>query len=146
MISLSVYGEPGEARYAAVWVQRTGAAWVAVHGVDGAGYQSFFNNWTAKGYAPVLVSATGTSHNAIFAAVFEQGIAGAVVAHHGMTSGPESHAGTFQHLNKVARDQKMILRSFDVYGTSSDRRYIAVWHANPRFVKWHVHPADTAAA
>lgn len=61
MISLSVYGDPGEARYAAVWVQRQGAAWVAVHGVDGAGYQSFFNTWTAKGYVPVLVSATGPS-------------------------------------------------------------------------------------
>lgn len=145
MISLSVYADPGDARYAAVWVQRTGAAWVAVHGVDSAGYQTFFNNWTSKGYVPVLVSATGASNNAIFAAVFEQGIAGAFVAYHGMPSGPEANAGTFQHLNKVARDQKMILRSFAIYGTSSDRRYIAVWHANPRFVKWHVHPADTSA-
>ena len=60
MISLSVYGDPGDARYAAVWVQRRVTAWVAVHGVNSAGYQSFFNNWTAKGYVPVLVSATGT--------------------------------------------------------------------------------------
>src|SRR6266849_7229947 len=64
MISLSVYGDPGDARYAAVWVQRPGPAWVAVHGVDSAGYQSFFNNWTAKGFVPVRVSATGTSSNA----------------------------------------------------------------------------------
>ena len=57
MISLSVYGDPGDARYAAVWVQRGGPAWVAVHGVDAAGYQSFFNNqrsyckicWTRAG-------------------------------------------------------------------------------------------------
>src|SRR5882724_9618582 len=90
MISLSVYGDPGDARYAAVWVQRPGPAWVAVHGVDSAGYQSFFNNWTAKGYAPVLVSATGTSSNAIFAVVFEQGIPGTWLARHGMTSGPEA--------------------------------------------------------
>jgi len=33
MISLSVYGHPSDARYAAVWVQREGPAWVAVHGV-----------------------------------------------------------------------------------------------------------------
>ena len=143
MISLSVYGDPGDARYAAVWVQRPGPAWVAVHGVDSAGYQSFFNNWTAKGFVPVLVSATGTGSNAIFAAVFEQGIPGAWVARHGMTSGPDTNAGTFQNLNKTARDQKMILRSFAIYGTASDRRYAAVWHANPGFVKWHVHPSDT---
>ena len=133
-------------RYAAVWVQRQGAAWVAVHGVDSAGYQSFFNNATAKGYVPVLVSATGTSGNAIFAAVFEQGIAGAWLAQYGTISGPETHAGTFQNLNLTARAQKMFLRSFAIYGTASDVRYAAVWHANPGFVKWHVHPSDTAAS
>src|SRR5712691_11742341 len=63
MISLSVYGDSGNPLYAAVWVQRGGAAWVAVHGVDSNGYQSFFNNWTAKGYVPVLVAATGTLTN-----------------------------------------------------------------------------------
>src|SRR5262249_61133364 len=72
MISLSVYGDPGDARYAAVWVQRQGAAWSAVHGVDSNGYQSFFNTWTAKGYVPVIISATGSPTNAIFAAVFDQ--------------------------------------------------------------------------
>ena len=146
MISLSVYGDPSDVRYAAVWVQRTGPAWVAVHGVDSAGYQSFFNNWTAKGYVPVLVSATGTSSNAIFAAVFEQGIPGAYLARHGMTSGPEANAGTFQNMNKTARDQKMILRSVAIYGTATDRRYAAVWLPNPGFVKWHVHPSDTGAS
>jgi Polyglycine hydrolase-like, structural repeat len=146
MISLSVYGDPGDARYAAVWVQRQGAAWVAVHGVDSAGYQSFFNDWTAKGYVPVLVSATGAISNAIFAAVFEQGIPGAWSARHGMTSGPDANVGTFQNLNKTASDQKMILRSVAIYGTASDRRYAAVWHANSGFVKWHAHPSDTGAS
>src|SRR5262245_59457461 len=145
MISLSVYGDPGDARYAAVWVRRGGAGWVAIHGVDSAGYQSFFNNWTAKGYVPVLVSATGAGSNAIFAAVFEQGIAGAWMARHDMMSGPESNAGTFQNFNKNARGNKMILRSVAIYGPATDRRYAAVWHANPGFVKWHVYPADTSA-
>src|SRR5262249_38467491 len=140
MISLSVYGDPGDARYAAVWVQRAGRAWVAVHGVDSAGYQSFFNNWTARGYVPVIISATGAINNTIFAAVFEQGIAGAWLARHGMTSGPEANVGTFQNFNKTARDQKMSLRSVTIYGTANDPRYAAVWHANPGFVKWHVHP------
>ena len=146
MISLSVYGDPSDARYAAVWVQRSGSAWVAVHGVDSAGYQSFFNNWTAKGYAPVLVSTTGAISNAIFAAVFEQGIHGAWLARHGMTSGPEANVGTFQNLNKAAAGQKLILRTVTIYGVPNDRRYAAVWHANPGFVKWHVHPSDTGAS
>ena len=146
MISLSVYGDPNDARYAAVWVQRPGPAWVAVHGVDSAGYQSFFNNWTAKGFVPVIVSATGAISNAIFAAVFEQGIVGAWFARHGMTSGPVTTANTFQHFIKTASDSKMILRSVAIYGAASDRRYAAVWHANPQYVKWHVHPSDTGSS
>ena len=126
MISLSVCGDPADARYAAVWVQRQGPAWVAMHGIDAAGYQSFFNNWTAKGFAPVLVSATGQASNAIFAAVFEQGIPGPWLARHGMTSGLSSQAGTFQHLNATAHDQKLVLRSCAIYGTAADRRYAAV--------------------
>jgi CubicO group peptidase (beta-lactamase class C family) len=145
MISLSVYGDPGDARYAAVWVQRGGAAWAAVHGVNAAGYQSFFNTWTAKGFAPVLVSAAGGSNDAVFAAIFEQGVQGQWLARHGMTSGPDSQVGTFQNFDKTARGEKMILRSVAIYGTGSDRRYAAVWHANPGFVKGHVHFADTAS-
>ncbi len=146
MISLSVYGDPGDPLYAAVWIQRQGPAWVAVHGVDSAGYQSFFNNWTAKGYVPVLVSATGTISNAIFAAVFEQGITGPWFARHGMTSGSAANTGTFQNQNAVAAAGKMILRSVAIYGTATDRRYAAVWHPNPVYVKWHVHPSDTGVS
>ncbi len=146
MISLSVYGDSGSPLYAAVWVQRGGAAWVAVHGVDSNGYQSFFNTWTAKGYVPVLVTATGTFSNAIFAAVFEQGITGPWFARHGMPSGPAANAGTFQNENAVAAAGKMILRSVAIYGTATDRRYAAVWHPNPGYVKWHAHPSDTGAS
>lgn len=146
MISLSVYADPGDARYAAVWVQRSGAAWVAVHGVDANGYQAFFNNWTAKGFAPVLVSATGAASNAIFAAVFEQGVPAPWLARHGMTLGPASHAGTFDNFNQTAVNQRLMIRSVAIYGTSGDRRYAAVWHANPIYVKWRVNEADPAAS
>jgi hypothetical protein len=139
MISLSVYARADDARYAAVWVPRQGPDWVAVHDVDNDGYQSFFDDSTAKGFVPVLVSASGTSGNAVFAAVFEQGIAGAWLARHDVTS------DTFQNLNNTARDQNMILRSVAIYGTASDRRYAAAWHANPGYVKWHVHASDRGA-
>src|SRR4051812_29484445 len=38
MISLSVYGDPGDAQYAAVWVDRPMASWSAIHGVSGDPY------------------------------------------------------------------------------------------------------------
>jgi CubicO group peptidase (beta-lactamase class C family) len=146
MISLSAYGDPGDARYAAVWVKRDGPAWVAVHGVDSVGYQTFFNTQTSQGFVPVLISATGDAGNAIFAAVFEKGVSGAWVAKHGLTSGPANHVGTFQAQDAAAAAAGQSLRSVTVYGTASDRRYAAVWHANPTYVKWHVHEADTAAS
>ena len=145
MISLSVYGDPSDPRYAAVWVQRSGPAWVAVHGVDSTGYQPFFDTWTKKGYVPVLVTATGQVTNAVFAAVFEQGIAGPWFARHNITSGPDTEVDTFQNQNATAHAQNMILRSVTIYGTSTDRRYAAIWHANPNFVKWHISPLDTDA-
>jgi CubicO group peptidase (beta-lactamase class C family) len=146
MISLSVYGDPSNPLYAAVWVQRAGPAWVAIHGVDAAGYQSFFDNWTAKGFVPVIVSASGPVGSAIFAAVFEQGISGTWLARHGMTSGPETNAGTFQSFLASAAAQRLILRSVTIYGAPNGRRYAAVWHANPIFVKCHVYPAETTAS
>jgi len=140
MISLSVYGDPGNALYAAVWVQRTGPAWQAIHGVDAADYQSFFSKWSAAGYYPVLVSATGGANDAVFASVFEQGNPGPWSAQHGMT------AAAFAAANESALDNGQMIRSFSIYGTASDRRYAAIWHSNPTYVKWHVHPADAASA
>ncbi|HKM51626.1 MAG TPA: twin-arginine translocation signal domain-containing protein, partial [Candidatus Bathyarchaeia archaeon] len=145
IISLSVYGEPTSPLYAAVWAQRPGAAWVEVHGVNATDYQSFFNTWTAKGYAPTIISATGLVANAVFAAVFEQGISGSQwLARNDMTSGQATNSSTFQYQNALASKQNMILQSFAIYGNLNDRRYAAIWQANPGFVKWHVHPADTA--
>lgn len=145
MISLSVYGDAGNPLYAAVWVQRSGPAWVAVHGINAAAYQAFFNEWTAKGYAPALVSATGPSASAVFAAVFEQGIQGPWQARHGVPAGPAQQAGSFDNLNASFAAEGLSIRSFAIYGDPNDHHYIGVWHANPGYVKWHVHSADPAA-
>src|SRR3982751_3001352 len=71
MISLSVYGARSNPLYAAVWVQRGGPAWAAVHGLDAAGYQAKFDELTGAGYVAVRVSATGSRTDPVFAAVFE---------------------------------------------------------------------------
>jgi CubicO group peptidase (beta-lactamase class C family) len=140
MISLSVYGDPGNALYAAVWVQRAGPAWVAIHGVDAVDYQGFFTKWSNAGYFPVLVSATGAINHAVFASVFERGNPGPWFGRHGMTP------ADFAAANGSAVNNGQMIRSFSIYGTSSDRRYAAIWHPNPGYVKSHVHPADTASA
>ena len=145
MISLSIYGNRDHPLYAAVWVNRGGRAWKEIHGVDASGYQTFFEQWTAHGYVPVLVSVTGPFNGAVFAAVFEQGVNGPWLARHSMPGGSAGMAGSFEHENANAAAQKMILRSVAVYGTSEDRRYAAVWHSNPVYVKWHVHSSDSGS-
>jgi CubicO group peptidase (beta-lactamase class C family) len=144
MISLSVYGDSTNALYAAVWVQRSGPAWVAVHNVDATGYQNFFNQWTAQGYVPVLVSAAGPIATAVFAAVFEQGVAGPWQARHGVPAGPVNQSGSFDYYNASFASQNLYIRSFAIYGDSVNRYYIAVWQSNPGYVKWHVHSTDPA--
>jgi CubicO group peptidase (beta-lactamase class C family) len=145
MISLSVYGDPDRPLYAAVWFRRDGPAWQAIHDADATGYQSFFDEWTARGYVPILISATGPSSNAVFAAVFERDIEGPWLARYSMPSGSPGHAGTFENENANAAAQRMILRSVAVYGSGDDRRYAAVWHSNPLYVKWHVHSSASAS-
>jgi hypothetical protein len=39
----------------------------------------------------------------------------------------------------------MILRSMAIYGTATDRRTIAVWHANPDYIKWEVRESVNGA-
>src|SRR5271170_6087350 len=109
MISLSVYGDPGNALYAAVWVQRPGPGWVAIHGVDAAGYQSFFTKWSNQGYHAVLVSATGAINDAVFASVFEQGYPGPWFGRHGMTP------ADFAPANTSALNNRQMIRSFSIY-------------------------------
>ena len=144
IISLSVYGNPDDARYAAVWIQQSGPTWVAVHGINSAAYQTYINTWAGKGYIPTLISATGTVDNAIFAAVLEQVSNSSWKARHNLRLGSETTTGTIQYENLQARNQNMIIKSVMIYGTSNDRRYGAVWRSNPENTTWHVHYADNS--
>ncbi len=123
MISLSVYGDPDDARYNAVWVQRPGGSFLAFHGVRDADYQARFDQAVATGRAPVLVAATGAGSSAVFAAVFESGIGGPWMARHGLDiAGVEA-------ANAQAVAGGMSLRSLTTYGSAASPRYAAVWHA-----------------
>jgi hypothetical protein len=72
MISLSAYGQPPNHRYAAVWVQRAGPSYYAIHEASGSAYQTFFDTHSKAGYVSTIISVTGPASNAIFAGVMEQ--------------------------------------------------------------------------
>jgi CubicO group peptidase (beta-lactamase class C family) len=140
MISLSVYGDPGNALYAAVWVNRPMPGWVAVHGINATDYQNWFNTWTAKGYASELVTATGSGSSAVFAAVMTQGVTGAWTARHNLS------AADFASQNSAAQSANMIPVCVSIYGDPGSPVYAGIWRANPGFTKWLVNPADPASS
>ncbi len=140
MISLSVYGDPAEAQYAAVWVNRPMAKWAEIHGVSATAYQDWFNSMAAQGYASALVSVTGSGTGAIFAAVMTAGVTGGWTARHNMS------AADFATQNATARACGQLPVCVSVYGDPGSPAYAGVWRANPGFTKWIVNPADSADA
>jgi CubicO group peptidase (beta-lactamase class C family) len=120
MISLCVYGPPSAARYAAVWVQRPGPAYVAFHNRSAAGYQSLVDELTPQGYVPVLLSATGDRNDATFAGVFEQ-LWQNWAGRHGLTP-PE-----FDSEDTLNNGRGLVLHELTCYGTVDVPLIAAVW-------------------
>ena len=143
-VSLSVSGDPGDARYAAVWVQHPGPGWWAVHGLSAAEYQTKFDALIAQGYAPVLVSATGPPESATFTALFEQGVSIPWFVRHGLRWDPESDPNTITHENARAFRDGFIPRCLAVYGTPADRRFAGIWIKNDTPTPWAWWLADEA--
>lgn len=135
-ISLNVSGDPNDARYAAVWVQRPGPAWVAVHGLTDPQYQKRFEQLTAKGFAPTLLSITGSVEHASFTVLFEQGVQGPWFARHRLKWGPESDVDTIIHENIRAFDHGFIPRCLVAYGTPEERRFAGIWTHNEGSIPW----------
>ena len=124
MISLSVYGQPPNHLYAAVWVQRLGSSYFAIHEASGSAYQSFFDSHVPDGFVSTIVTVTGPSSTPIFAGVMEQ---------NGVTNWYQKCGLTnSQYTTELSNAQanRYILKSFTEYGSPSDRLYCAVWYYN----------------
>ena len=145
MISVSVYGDRSSPLYAAVWVQRGGPAWAAVHGLSAAAYQAKFDELTAAGHVAVRVSATGSRVDPVFAAIFEKRPAGTSRARHGLVDGVGTTPGTLAYEMAWARANNCIPTSLAIYGGGRDRTYAATWLPNPGQVTWQAHLMGSSA-
>lgn len=133
---LNVSGNPVDARYAAVWIADGGPAWWAVHNIDANTYQQRFDELTANGYVPSVVSVTGPVENAVFAAIFEAREVSAWFARHNLTFDPKESPDSLVHENQRAFDEGYLPRSLTVYGDAQNRRYAGVWWKNVDAVEW----------
>ena len=88
LVVVDGYESGGQARYAAIWEQNTGPAWVARHGMTRRQYQTRVQHTgRALGLPPDVRSrATASAATDYYAAIWEKTTGPAWVARHGMTS------------------------------------------------------------
>ncbi|MDE2363872.1 MAG: hypothetical protein KGM42_14440, partial [Hyphomicrobiales bacterium] len=120
---VSGYFDGAQDLYAAIWRKIPGVpAWQARHGLTGADYQAFFNQSTAQGFKPTVVSGASDGAQARYAALFRK-IAGAPawVARHGLTAA--QYQQTFDQL--VGQGYRLEL--VDGYTVGAQDLFAAVW-------------------
>ncbi|MFC6015716.1 serine hydrolase [Plantactinospora solaniradicis] len=135
-VGLNVSGDPGDPRYAAVWVQRSGPAWRGVHGLSAREYQACVDELSDLGFAPTVLSVVGASGAEVFAAVFEQRADEQWFARHGLRWGPDTDPDSLAFQQRRAYDEGYLPRCLAVYGHESDRRFAGVWVRNSDAVPW----------
>ena len=135
-ISLSVYGDRDDPRYAAVMIKRAHLVAERQHfGMDAATFQSTFDSMAKQGFGPLIVTATGPGDNPLFAACWFE-TSPIPLTKFGMT------AGEFTAQNQEATKSGLILRYADAYGDSGNLVYVAVWVPNTDNLAWNCDGID----
>jgi len=144
-LSLSIYGPASSPFYAAVMIRRPQIVaqrdWPTL---TASQFQQTFDDQAAKGYGPVIVAATGTASNPLFAAVFQPQNP-IPLTRHLLRSGSSSDTGTIQGMNAQAKSQGLLLHWAAAYGDSSDPRFAAIWVPNPSRTLWNADGASPSA-
>jgi hypothetical protein len=83
---VSGFGVQGEARFAAIFEQHGGPAFQARHNITADQYQQTFDELTAQGFAPAVVSGYNVGGQDFFAAVFEKRDGPPFAARHNITA------------------------------------------------------------
>ncbi len=121
LTNVSGYAENGEARYAAIWEQRSGPDWQARHGMSRAQYQQTFDELAAQGYVLQQVCGYRVNVDVLFAAIWERQSGFAWQARHGLSSSQYQQVFNEQ----VANGLKLAWVSG--YSDTGIARYAAIW-------------------
>jgi CubicO group peptidase (beta-lactamase class C family) len=135
MMSLSLYGATLLPLFAAVMVKRKIVIENKQVGpLDQVGMQKAIDKM-GKGWGPAIVTATGPSSSALFAAVFTP-MDSNPLARLNMTAKQFTSECVTQHT------KGNILVWADVFGTTSNKRYTGIWGPNPSKHAWSCDPID----
>src|SRR5215831_17326503 len=99
-------------------------------GMDAATFQSTFDSMAKQGFGPLIVTATGSGDNPLFAACWFE-TSPIPLTKFGMT------AAEFTAQNQAAIKNGQILRSVDAYGDPGNPIYVAVWVQNADSRAWN---------
>ncbi len=121
LIDVEGYSGQGGTRYAALWVQSNGNAWVSHHGMSSSSFQSRFDQYVGQGYRLTHVDGHWTASGVQYAAIWEKVGGAAWVAHHGMSS--SSYQSKFNQY--VGQGYELIHVSG--YWDGGQELYAAIW-------------------
>jgi hypothetical protein len=130
-VTLSIYGAVTDPVYAAVMVKEANP--VTQHDfstMTATQWQQTFNSQASQGFGPIILCATGTGDNPLFAAVFEAQNS-IPFTQHGLT------LSDFQNAGSNAKTQGLILRWAASYGSGSDSRFAGIWAPNTDNTLWN---------
>lgn len=84
LIHVAAYAIAGTSRYAAIFEQKSGPAWIAKHGMTSAAYQQEFQNLAAQGFQVREVAGHNVGGVDYYAAIWESSSGGTWSARHGI--------------------------------------------------------------
>lgn len=120
-INVSGYTVAGQDRYAAIFEQRQGPAWVARHNLSSAQYQQEFDRLSGQGYRLIDVSGYEVGGNDRYAAIWEHGQGPAWQARHGLTAA--QYQAEFNRLSQ----QGYKLARIRGWTSNGEPHFAAIW-------------------
>lgn len=124
LLHLESYPTADGIRYAAIFVKAAGPPWVAYHALSEAQHQSRFNQLTAEGWRPMIISVTPLGGARYYSALYEKKDVGAFVAQQVLDADQYQAAINQQ----AAAGRKLVY--LNAYNDAAGPRFTAIWHTN----------------
>ena len=127
------YSINGQERFAAIWEQDGGPAFVARHNLDAAQYQAAFDELVGQGFRLTCVSGYTVGGQERFAAIWQADGGPPFAARHNLD------AAQYQAAFDELVGQGFRLRHVSGYGVNGQERFAAIWEQDggPAFVARH---------
>ncbi len=124
LVHIDSYIQNGTVRYAPIFVEQPGTAWVAYHAVDSTTHQNLFNDYASQGYRAAIISVEQNGSGALeFTALYDRQNVGGWVALANMTSA--AYQTQFDAQTAAGR-RLAYLNGYTINGTAY---FTAIWNS-----------------